>query len=336
MFTLQTLTALAATIYLTHLTNALPQAATAAPYPNSDLYTWSADDTSCKTAAPKSDCQSAFAQICSPNKDLSKHYQVTVGQCTAIFWVDPNNSVPSQTQCTAAFTQIFNAGIGGALGYNSAGARTTDPLYVLYPTNSGTGNCFKKAGDTSAVTPANILPNGNSIYQFGSCDRPSTQKRALDTRQSPNTNTGASCSVDASKWGQTCSSLCLAQVTAPSPTNPFATTAGLTCFGGCEQIAYNMWNDCMNNQGTPDPSIFGGGKSQQSSPAGSGVIHTKAKRASSPVNSAFVAGLASANVCMAIGDQLSFDCPAVKNALLAYHSCATAGGADGVGAVIHT
>lgn len=92
----------------------------------------------------------------------------------------------------------------------------------------------------------------------------------------------------------------------------------------------------MNNQNVAAPSIFGEGKSLQSSPAGTGVIHTKAKRASSPVNSAFVAGSVSANVCMAIGDQLSFDCPAVKNALLAYHSCATAGGADGVGPVIHT
>jgi len=335
MFTSGTLAALAATISLTHLTNALPQAAPVAPYPNSDLYTWSATDASCKATAPPSDCQSAFSQICSPNKDLTKDYEVTVGQCTAVFWVDPNNSVPSQTQCTAAFTQILNAGIGGALGYNTAGVRTTDPLYVLYPKNSGTGNCFKKAGDTSPVVPATTLPNGNSIYQFGTCGT-NTPKRSPSLSPRGTSNNGAACSVDASKWGQTCSSLCLAQVTAPSSTNPFATTAGLTCFGGCEQIGYTMWNDCISNEGAADPSIFGGQSKQAPASSGTGDIYFKAKRASSPVNSDFVAGLAPVDPCGAIEDQLSFNCPAVKNALLALHSCATRGGADGIEEVIHT
>jgi len=220
MFTHGTL-ALVATISLTHLINALPQAAPVAsvPYPNSDLYTWSATDVSCKTTASKSDCQSAFSQICSPNKDFTKDYLVTVGQCTAVFWVDPNNSVPTQDICTAAFTQILNAGIGGSLGYNTAGQRTTDPLYVMYPKNSGTGNCFKKGRDTSAVVAANELPNGNSIHQFGNCGT-STQKRAPDALEPRSSSNGVSCSVDADKWGQTCSSICLAQVAAPSTTNP--------------------------------------------------------------------------------------------------------------------
>lgn len=96
-----------------------------------------------------------------------------------------------------------------------------------------------------------------------------------------------------------------------------------------------MWNDCISNQGAPDPSIFGGGQSHQA-PASSGAINFKAKRASSPVNSDFVAGLAPVDPCGAIEDQLSFNCPAVKNALLALHSCATRGGADGIEEVIHT
>jgi len=90
-----------------------------------------------------------------------------------------------------------------------------------------------------------------------------------------------------------------------------------------------MWNDCMNNQGAGNPSIFGGDAQQSSASksvsTSSGTIHTKEKRVSSPVNTGFVADSASANPCVAIEDQLSFNCPAMRNAVLAYHSCATSG-----------
>lgn len=327
MFTQCTLAALAATIFFTQLTNALPQAVPALPYPNSDLYTWSATDASCQTTAAKSDCTSAISQICSPNKHLTQSYQVTVGSCTAIFWVDPNNSVPSVNTCNAAFTQITNAGLGGALGYAGA-ARTADPLYVVYPQSSGTGNCFKKTGDSSPVVAAEMLPNGNSLFQFGNCG---AQKRALNDLESrqASQNEGQNCQVDSS-WGQTCSASCLALIAAPTSTNPFATTAGLSCFGnGCEATAFKVSNNCMNNQGVTVPAIFGGsGQQQAASAPATGTINTK--RTSANANPSFVANGVSANVCVAIEDQLKFACSATYNAIAAYHSCATAGGTDGV------
>ena len=223
MFTQVSLTALVATLSFTHFTHAFPAlpSTPASPYPNSVLYTWSAEPA-CANTASQTDCTSAITQICA-NKDLMQDYDVTVGECTAVYWVDPNDSNPTAATCTAAYTQILDAGIGGALGYDDAGNRTGDPLFVVYPKSEGTGNCFKKTGDTSPVVAANIMPNGQTM---GQCT--STSRRALDvlerrqasTTTSPNdgsdTDGAEECIIEDGVWSIACSAICLATVLSTS------------------------------------------------------------------------------------------------------------------------
>ncbi len=309
MLTQHALRALAATVSLLHLTNALPGAAPAAvaPYPLSVLYTWSATDATCKNTASKGDCTTAINQICS-NKDLTQDYDVTVGECKAIFMVDPNNSIPSKDTCTAAYTQILTAGIGGSLGYNDAGNRTLDPLYVIYPTSGGNGNCFKKTGDTSPVLAANVMPNGQPL---GKCSPPKTS-RALSPRETPvDDREGAKeCLIEDVTWGSVCTAACMVEVALTSWAGPFAFAGGLACFGGCEALGWKLYRNCMVNKGQ-NPDIF-----------------DKRALAAKP-NPNFMPGGASGNVCLNLKNQWAFDCPAMEASVLGYHQCDVPGGTTG-------
>lgn len=322
MLAQKALAALTAAMSLVPLTNALPQAAPAAapPYPDSVLYTWSATDAACKNTALKADCTAATNQICA-NQTLTTDYRVTVGECTAIYMYDRSNSKPSPQTCTAAYTQILTAGIGGALGYSETGNRTADPLYVVYPKTEGNnGNCFKKTGDTSPVLATNIMPNGQPI---GTCPTTSKQKRALpilSSRQSPDTSNDSAgvgeCFVEDALWGAVCTATCLAEVAATSWAGPFAVAGGLACFGGCEALGWKLFRNCMTKKGSnPDTDIFG-------------------KRATEEKpNLDFVRGRASRNICLNVKNQLSFDCPAMRLSLLDYQQCTTPAGASGASGI---
>lgn len=316
MFSQPSLRALVAAILIVHPTNAVPQPAPAIPYPDSVLYTWSGTDAQCANSASKADCTAAAVKVCT-NRDLTQDYEATVGECTAIYMVDPNNSVPSLQTCTAAYDQILTAGIGGALGYNDAGTRTGDPLYVLYPESDGTGNCFKKTGDTTPVLAANLMPNGQPL---GTCPPSSPkEKRALSLlkgRQTPDDNVDdrngvGECLVEDFLWGGSCSALCLIEAASTSWAGPFAVAGGLACYAGCEAVAWKLYRNCMTNKGS-NPDIFGKRSND----------HLFDKRASTLApNPNFVPGGASGNVCIDIKDQLSFSCSAMQISLLSFHQC---------------
>ena len=212
------LAALAATI---SLSNALPNQipGTAAPGnldSDSVLYAWKSNDPSCTNNAKIADCKTATLNICA-GTDLTKNNASTVGDCTAVYWFDAGNTIPSEATCAAAYAQILAAGVGGALGYNANRNRTSDPLYVVYPKSKGTGNCFKLVDDDAPVVAADVLPNGKTL---GDC--PTTSRRALamlEDRQNAPVDPQAGvkeCLVEDFVWGGACSAVCLATVVSTS------------------------------------------------------------------------------------------------------------------------
>ena len=212
MITQRCLIAVAATISLAHRIIASPTTSPPSPYPDSVLYTWSTEPV-CTTTAKHSDCQSAYTALCA-RADLGVSYNTTVGDCTAFYWYDAGNTIPTTAKCKAAYTQILATSIGGALGYNATKERTNDPLYAIYP-KDGNANCFKATGDTSPVLAPNALPNGETL---ATCPVSSSRRRrALEVlhgrTESPNDGLGE-CIIEDGVWGLSCTGLCLVEVTA--------------------------------------------------------------------------------------------------------------------------
>lgn len=194
------------------------------------LHTWS-KDPSCASKACTDDCKTAYTAVCaSTPAELSTAetpFTQTVGDCTAFYWFDAGNTIPTSAQCSAAFAEILESStpgangcggaVGGALGYNGAGSRTTDPLYAIYPSD-GNANCFKAPGDTSPVVAENTFPNGAT---FPATCPASTSRMArrralmeLEGRQdSQLDNDDISCIVEDLAWQAGCNAVCLATVT---------------------------------------------------------------------------------------------------------------------------
>ena len=216
MLTQSRLTVVAAAIFFAHLINAIPTAPSLSLVSSPVLYSWSTDPI-CKTTATKPDCLTAYAALCAgPNLGVSNNK--TVGDCTAFYWFDPGNTIPTATECTAAYEKILAASIGGAWGYDAAKNRTNDPLYAVYP-KDGNANCFKAAGDTSPVLAPNALPGGVTVP---TCPASTSRRRralvALEGRDEAGTEDDGvvRCAIEDGVWGVSCTLICLATVTAAS------------------------------------------------------------------------------------------------------------------------
>lgn len=212
MLTQHRLTAVAAIHFFIHLINAVPTTPSLSPS-SPVLYSWSTD-SDCTTTAKKADCTTAYKAICS-RRDLGSSTNTTIGDCTALYWFDKGNTLPTAAECTAAYSQILEASIGGVLGYNVAENRTSDPLYAIFPTD-GNGNCLKKVGDTSRVLAPNELPDGSTL---STCPLSSSRRRralaALEGREAGDDSV-VTCAIEDAVWGASCTAVCLATVTASS------------------------------------------------------------------------------------------------------------------------
>ena len=212
----QSVIAVISIICFTHLIKAVPTSNPPSPYPESVLYSWSTE-SDCATTAKQSDCTTAFASLCA-REDLGVSGNTTVGDCTALYWYDAGNTKPTAAECTAAYTQILTASIGGALGYNASKLRTNDPLYAIYP-KDGNANCFKAAGDTSPVLAMNALPGGGTLP---TCPvSTSRRRRAVELVEDQGKTNGeddgvVGCIIEDFAWSAGCSAVCLATVTAAS------------------------------------------------------------------------------------------------------------------------
>ncbi|CAF9934918.1 MAG: hypothetical protein ALECFALPRED_006178 [Alectoria fallacina] len=216
MLTQHHLTTLAATISFAHLVKAIPTASSLSLYPDSVLYSWSTEPI-CTTTTRKIDCTTAYAGLCA-RVNLGVSGNSTVGDCTAFYWYDSGNTIPTAAECTVAYTEILATSIGGALGYNAVQTRTSDPLYAIYPKN-GNANCFKAAGDMSPVLATDALPNGRTL---ATCPVSSSrQRRAVDVLegrdQAENEDDGViECAIEDGVWGVACSGVCLVVVVTTS------------------------------------------------------------------------------------------------------------------------
>ena len=211
------LTAVVGIIFYTHLINAIPATALVSPDSHPVLYSWSTDPV-CTTTAKKADCATAYAEICA-HATFTQSTNVTVGDCTALYWYDAGNNIPTAAECTATYEQILATSIGGALGYNNAKHRTNDPLYAVYPAD-GNANCFKAPGDTSPVLAPNEMPGGGML---STCPvSTSRRRRALDAlerrgdAENGDDDGIVRCMIEEGIWGVECNLVCMATVTASS------------------------------------------------------------------------------------------------------------------------
>ncbi|KAL8919861.1 MAG: hypothetical protein Q9208_006594 [Pyrenodesmia sp. 3 TL-2023] len=162
-------TTLAVVFSAVPLTLGLPQITDATAKNPTVLTPWSSHpDCAAPATACKADCTKAVDSLC--RKDLGTENIIeTVGECTAWYLYQIGNTIPSFDQCYSAFAYINDAGkpgpdgcggtFGGALGWDKNGDRTNDPAFAIYP-KSGSGNCFKTAGDMSPPLPQDMLPDG--------------------------------------------------------------------------------------------------------------------------------------------------------------------------------
>ena len=213
MITQHRLTALAATICFAHLSNAVSTASLSL-FPSPVLYSWSTDPA-CKTTATKADCATAYEALC-VRPDLSVSDNTTVGDCTAFYWYDKGNTLPTAAECTAAYSKILTTSIGGVSGYNVAKNRTNDPLYAIYP-KDGNANCFKATGDTSPVLARDALPGGG---QLPTCPISSSRRRRalamLEGREDEDDDGVLKCVIEDGVWTLSCTAVCLATVVTTS------------------------------------------------------------------------------------------------------------------------
>ena len=187
-------------------------------------WSWAKDATDCNTDACLSDCQAATAKICAMSSLQTAHSQ-TVGDCTAYYWFDSGNTVPTTAQCNAAYGQITGppstAGsaqdcpgyVGGALGYDSSNKRTSDPVYMVYP-KAGNGNCLKASGDTSAVLPLDAIPNSNGQTLPAICPaNTASSKRRRSSTAVQARDDSTQCSMKGLGTDVGCSAACIDAVT---------------------------------------------------------------------------------------------------------------------------
>ncbi|KAF6224425.1 hypothetical protein HO133_011002 [Letharia lupina] len=257
MLTQHHLTAVAAIISFAHFINAIPTTYPPSPHAQSVLYSWSTEPV-CTTTASETDCTTAYAALCA-RAELGVSDNTTVGDCTAFYWYDAGNTIPTAAECTAAYTQILAVSIGGALGYNVEKSRTNDPLYAIYP-KDGNANCFKAAGDTSPVLAVDALPNGGGTLTTCPVST-SRRRRAIevlegrDQFEPENQNDGViECAIEDGVWNALCTGVCLAAVTSTSwITGPFVVAGWLACLGGCGATASKEFNNCQKAKGNTDP-----------------------------------------------------------------------------------
>ncbi|KAK4697395.1 hypothetical protein P7C71_g680, partial [Lecanoromycetidae sp. Uapishka_2] len=333
MLTEYRLTALTITISLAHLITALPsgvsagsvvRAAPITPDPNSVLYAWS-NDPACASTACAADCMIAAATVCN-STNLNQSYDATENACSAFYY--PGSTPPTPAQCTASFTQIVAAAqqpasgcggtIGGALGYDSNGNRTSDPLYAIYPAN-GNANCFKAPGDTSPVLAPDMLPNSSAAIQ--TCPDSTSRRRALDKLQGRGNAGDAACALEDGVWGFSCTAICLATVVSTSwITGPFAAAAWLACLGGCSATGTTVFNNCAAAKGSDTRIPY---NPLTNLDASSGNKRRDVEETNNP--------------CLIIKDY-SFGCPAMESGLLNHFECqqTSAGSANGASSGINT
>ena len=207
----------AATIFLASHVNTVPTAPSMSLYSSPVPYSWSTDPA-CKTTATKADCATAYKALCA-RPDLSISDNTTVGDCTAFYWYDTGNTLPTAAQCTAAYSQILATSIGGALGYNAAKNRTNDPLYAIYP-KDGNANCFKAEGDTSPVLAPDAFPGGGTL---ATCPVSSSRRRRAlaalqgrDQGEDDDDDGAVRCMIEDGLWTASCTVVCLATVVTTS------------------------------------------------------------------------------------------------------------------------
>lgn len=299
MLTQLFLTALTATISFAHLIEAIPTTSLLFPYADSVLYSWS-NQPICTTTVSKDDCTTAYAAICARG-NLTTGHNATVGDCTAFYWYDAGNTIPTTAECTAAYTQILATSIGGALGFTAAQNRTNDPLYAVFP-RDGNANCFKAAGDTSPVLAANELPNGQTLATCPAST--SRRRRALAVLagrdEAGNEDVGAlECVFEDGVWGLACTGVCFLAVAGTSwMLPPFAGYEWLACLGGCGFTGIKVFNNCQKAKGNTGPHDL--------VPLGPFGKREQATESSNP--------------CVNI-KQWSYECPAQETGLLSAHAC---------------
>ena len=207
---------LATSFTLCHVNAAVERRATSSSSPALSLI-WSHDATQCKTNTCISDCQAATAKLCT-SSNLTTFHVETVGDCTAYYWYDAGNNIPSAAQCNAAFGQITGppskAGssndcpgfVGGASGYGRSQRRTNDPVYIVTPA-AANGNCLKSPGDNSSVLATNEVPNGQSL---STCPVSSSRRKRELARRHGSTK----CNLESDFVAGGCSATCVVSVTA--------------------------------------------------------------------------------------------------------------------------
>lgn len=187
-------------------------------YTGSILYEWS-KHPACASTTTVPDCKEAAALVCA-SENLTVSSTATVGGCTAWYWYDVRNTVPTRKSCNGAYAHILASGIGGALGYSANGSRTNEPLYAIFP-SSGNGNCFKAPGDRSAPLAAGTFANGHTL---STCPSSTSRRRAAQVFDSQEHTSGHDASKDSQRhciieetiWGYSCSATCLATVATTS------------------------------------------------------------------------------------------------------------------------
>ena len=197
---------LSATIYFITFVQLVATGSLDLPYQDSLLYTWSSNPV-CSSVTLKSDCQRAAVQICGVVR-LDSSANVTIGGCTAFYWYDEANTVPTVRQCNDSYNHILANSTGGALGYGTKGRRTNHPIYAIFP-EKGNGNCFKAPGDTSPPLATNKFANGQTL---STCPASTSRRRAKPTTEESQTE----CTLEKRVWGYSCSAICLSSVVSTS------------------------------------------------------------------------------------------------------------------------
>ena len=210
--------ALVAVVYFTRFMYLVSASSVDRHHQDSSLFTWS-DDPVCSSNITKSDCERAAVQVCG-SANLALSLNVTVRGCTAWYWYDTNNTVPTLNQCNQAYDQILASSIGGAMGYRTDGRRTNHPLYVIFPEN-GNGNCFKASGDMSPPLATNEFANGQTL---STCQQSTARRRTISEAQDfPSSDAKITfedsqkeCRIEKRIWGYSCSAVCLTSVATSS------------------------------------------------------------------------------------------------------------------------
>ncbi|KAI4129205.1 MAG: hypothetical protein LQ338_002364 [Usnochroma carphineum] len=205
-----------------HFIDALPQISDATSPNPTVFHKWSSDPA-CVSNACVADCRAAATTVCS-SPSLSTTLNATVGDCTAFYWYDTGNTIPTKESCISAYNYINDAAktapngcggtIGGALGYDKNGNRTMDPLFAVYP-RDGNANCFKAPDDNTPPKAMDELPNGDKL-PLNSCPDATSRRRrsALQSLEKKGNAAPPPCFIEDLVWGFGCTAVCMTWVTA--------------------------------------------------------------------------------------------------------------------------